>query len=107
MSPVKKEYIIISVVCNAYGISVAELTAPNDTRNPTLATEPKMLAIYLIKSNTFYSGTHIANVFGYTKSTNTNNAVEWIETKVSTDPGFKRFLAKIEAILPLIFKIHK
>jgi chromosomal replication initiation ATPase DnaA len=95
------------VVCNAYAISVSELTSPNTTRGETIATEPKMLAIYLIKSNTFYSGSHIAALFGYQKSCNTNNAVDWVQAKVLTDHQFKRFLNKIEAILPLIFNIHK
>jgi hypothetical protein len=108
MSPVKKEYIIVSVVCNEYKISVDDLTKPNPAGqghiNPF--SEPKMVAMYLIRINTFFTVARIASMLGYSKTFSTSVADNW-EAKAFNDELFKRRLAKIEAILPEIFKIHK
>lgn len=108
MSPVKKEYIIVSVVCNEYQISVDDLTKPNPSPGqPNPFNEPKMVAMHLIRKNTFFTVSRIGPSLGYSKTFSTMVADNWVEAKAFNDETFKRRMAKIEAILPEIFKIHK
>jgi chromosomal replication initiation ATPase DnaA len=109
MSPVKKEYIIVSVVCNEYKISVDDLTKPNPGGHghPNKFSEPKMVAMHLIRLHTFFTVAKIAPSLGYSKTFSVSVAANWVEAKAFNDETFKRRMAKIEAILPEIFKIHK
>jgi chromosomal replication initiation ATPase DnaA len=108
MSPVKKEFIIVSVVCNEYKISVDDLTKPNPMPKQTNQfSEPKMVAMHLIRKHTFFTVARIAPALGYSKTFSVSVAASWAEAKAFNDETFKRRMAKIEAILPEIFKIHK
>lgn len=108
MSPAKKEYIIVSVVCNEYKISVDDLTKPNPhPKQPNPFNEPKMVAMHMIRKNTFSTMARIGPLFGYSTAFATAFVENWIEAKMYNDETFKRRLAKLEAILPEIFKIHK
>jgi chromosomal replication initiation ATPase DnaA len=109
MSPAKKEFIIISVICNEYKISVSDLISPtqNGRGHPNPFGEPKMVAMHFIRKNTYYTVAHIGPLLGYVKTFSTSLADNWVEAKSFSDETFKRRVAKIAAILPEIFNIHK
>lgn len=109
MSPAKKEYIIVSVVCNEYQISVDDLTNPSPTRaTPAKFFEPKMVVMHFIRVNTFYTMARINPVVGFSPMAHSRQSVDnFIHNKTFADPSFKKRMAKIEAILPEIFNIHK
>jgi chromosomal replication initiation ATPase DnaA len=108
MSPVKKEYIIVSVVCNEYKISVADLTRPNPLPGrPNPFIEPKMVAMRLIRKNTFFAMTRIGPALGYSKTFSIYFADNWVDSKAINNETFKTRVAKIEAILHELFKTHK
>ena len=108
MSPAKKEYIIVSVVCNEYKISVDDLTKPNPSPgkpNPHL--EAKMVAMYLVRKNTFFGMTRIGPAFGYSGTTTMGHVENYVEAKAFNDKDFRNRMDKLRAILPKIFNIHK
>jgi chromosomal replication initiation ATPase DnaA len=108
MSPTKKEFIIVSIVANEYNISVDDLTSPNPRpRRPNMFIEPKMMAMYLIRKNTFFSISRVGPMFGYGRTFATSTLNDYIHDKMLHDETFKSRTAKIMAILPEIFNIHK
>lgn len=108
MSPVKKEFIIVSVVCNEYKISVDDLTKPNQRPGkPSPHFEAKMVAMYLVRKNTFFTMTRIGPAFGYTDTVSMGYVENFIEAKLYNDRDFNKRMDKLRAILPQIFNIHK
>jgi chromosomal replication initiation ATPase DnaA len=108
MSPAKKEYIIVSVVCNEYKISVDDLTKPNPypgKPNPHL--EAKMVAMYLVRKNTFFGMTRIGPTFGYSGTVTMGHVENYVDAKAYNDKDFRKRMDKLRAILPQIFNIHK
>jgi chromosomal replication initiation ATPase DnaA len=108
MSPAKKEYIIVSVVCNEYRISVDDLTKPNPSPGkPNPNTEAKMVVMYLVRKETFFTMSRIGPTFGYSGTTTMGHVENYIEAKTYNDRDFRIRMDKIKAILPKIFNIHK
>lgn len=107
MSPAKKEFIIVSVVCNEYHISVDDLSKPSPPSRQNDHQEPKLVAIYLLKKHTFYTMSRMAPIVGYAPTFNRQYAQDWVDSRMVTNDEFKRRVNKLEAILPQIFNIHK
>jgi chromosomal replication initiation ATPase DnaA len=107
MSPVKKEYIILSVVSNEYKITIEELTKPCAKGVPSSLQEPKLVAMRLLRKNTFFAIPRIAPVLGYSSAFSMSYADNILDAKLFNDEVFRRRMAKLEAILPQIFNIHK
>jgi chromosomal replication initiation ATPase DnaA len=107
MSPTKKVPIIISVVCNEYKIAVKDLVDPNLTKQKSVFSEPKYVAIYLVRNNTNYTMLRIGQMFGFSQAGSFTHVFRWIAEQCFTDPVFKKRLEKLEAILPTVYKQTK
>lgn len=106
MSPSKKVPIILSVVSNEYQVLITDLVAKVPQGRPVHHLEAKYVGIYLMRKATYFSMSHIGEIFGYSR-TSGQKGPEWVEAKMFTDDDFKRRVSKLEAILPQIFNIHK
>jgi chromosomal replication initiation ATPase DnaA len=107
MSPSKKVPIILSVISNEYDVTVCGLTCAGLKHRRSPITEPKYIAMYIMRAQTTYSMRFIGSIMGYSKTISTSEVSDWVERRIAQDEVFKRRLDKILAILPEIYKLQK
>jgi len=88
--------LIISVVCEQYGITPEQMTSKNRSRNIAL---PRQIAMYLCRDMTQLSTTNIGNAFGGRDHTTVMHGCEKIAEEMKANFSFKKRVEEIAGLI--------
>lgn len=103
MSPSKKVPIIVSVICDHYGVQSDKVLRPlTGAIDPLI--EPKFVIMAAIRSETSYTMIWIAELFGFKSICTIDRGIKWVQKQNNQDLIFRRRYYKLLAILPIKYK---